>query len=113
MDADASGNTVVDMVPNYQIHGKTGTWLPYDSEDVEGVCFFMMRNEQRKDTRAYVPREAIRRMWSQSSFPTFDEGFNEIYRIDKNNNLHYLVNCAVVNGRISESNGKIIKQIYC
>ena len=29
------------------------------------------------------------------------------------NNSHYLVNCAVVNGRISESNGKIIKQIYC
>lgn len=49
------------------------------------------RNEQRKDTRAYVPRGVIRRMWSQSSFPTFDEGFNEIYRIDKNNNLHYLV----------------------
>ena len=24
-------------------------WLPYDSEVVEGVCFFMMRNEQRKD----------------------------------------------------------------
>ena len=35
---------------NYQIDGKTGTWLPYDSEVVEGVCFFMMRNEQRKDT---------------------------------------------------------------
>ena len=49
MDADAAGNTVVYMVPNYQIDGKTGTWLPYDSEVVEGVCFFMMRNEQRKD----------------------------------------------------------------
>ena len=49
MDADAAGNTVVYMVPNYQIDGKTGTWLPYDSEVVEDVCFFMMRNEQRKD----------------------------------------------------------------
>ena len=49
MDVDASGNTVVYMVPNYQIDGKTGTWLPYDSEVVEDVCFFMMRNEQRKD----------------------------------------------------------------
>ena len=29
MDADAAGNTVVYMVPNYQIDGKTGTWLPY------------------------------------------------------------------------------------
>lgn len=47
--ADAAGNTVIYMVPNYQIDGKTGTWLPYDSEVVEGVCFFMMRNEQRKD----------------------------------------------------------------
>lgn len=47
--ADAAGNTVVYMVPNYQIDGKTGTWLPYDSEVIEGVCFFMMRNEQRKD----------------------------------------------------------------
>lgn len=28
-------------------------------------------------------------------------------------NLHYLINCAVVNGRISKNNGKIIKQIYC
>ena len=34
MDADAAGNTVVYMVPNYQIDGKTGTWLPYDSEVV-------------------------------------------------------------------------------
>lgn len=34
---------------SYQVDGKTGTWLPYDSEVVEGVCFFMMRNEQRRD----------------------------------------------------------------
>lgn len=27
-------------------------------------------------------------------------------------NLHYLVNCAVINGRISENNGKMIKQLY-
>lgn len=54
MDADAAGNTVVYMVPNYQIDGKTGTWLPYDSEVVEGVCFFMMRNEQRKDTASPI-----------------------------------------------------------
>lgn len=44
MDADAAGNTVIYMVPNYQIDGKTGTWLPYDSEVVEGVCFFMMED---------------------------------------------------------------------
>ena len=44
------------MVPNYQIDGKTGTWLPYDSEVVEGVCFFMMRNEQRKDKPQTAPK---------------------------------------------------------
>lgn len=46
---DSAGNVVALMVPNYQVDGKTGTWLPYDSEVVEGVCFFMMRNEQRRD----------------------------------------------------------------
>lgn len=48
-DMDSAGNVVDLMVPNYQVDGKTGTWLPYDSEVVEGVCFFMMRNEQRRD----------------------------------------------------------------
>ena len=48
-DIDSAGNVVALMVPNYQVDGKTGTWLPYDSEVVEGVCFFMMRNEQRRD----------------------------------------------------------------
>lgn len=27
-------------------------------------------------------------------------------------NLHYLINCAVINGRISETDGNIIKQVY-
>ena len=49
MDIDSAGNVVALMVPNYQVDGITGTWLPYDSEVVEGVCFFMMRNEQRRD----------------------------------------------------------------
>ena len=53
MDADAAGNTVIYMVPNYQIDGKTGTWLPYDSEVVEGVCFFMMRNVITSTTMLY------------------------------------------------------------
>ena len=39
MDADAAGNTVIYMVPNYQIDGKTGTWLPYDSEVVRVFAF--------------------------------------------------------------------------
>ena len=28
-------------------------------------------------------------------------------------NLHYLINCAVINGRITEKNGKLLKKIYC
>lgn len=28
-------------------------------------------------------------------------------------NLYCLINCAVINGTISESNKKILKQIYC
>ena len=35
-DIDSAGNVVALMVPNYQVDGKTGTWLPYDSEVVEG-----------------------------------------------------------------------------
>lgn len=27
-------------------------------------------------------------------------------------NLHYLINCAVINGRITENHGKMIKQAY-
>lgn len=27
-------------------------------------------------------------------------------------NLHYLINCAVVNNRITENNAKLLKQIY-
>lgn len=40
---------------------------------------------------------------------------NEIIENEKSKdyfNLYYLVNCAVINGRISENNGKKIKQLY-
>ena len=53
MDADAAGNTVIYMVPNYQIDGKTGTWLPYDSEVVRVFAFFMMRNVITQTTMLY------------------------------------------------------------
>jgi len=72
MDVDAAGNTVAYMVPNYQIDGKTGTWLPYDSEVVEGVCFFMMRNEQRKDavSPVVVDSKGVFIMWRLSFLTT-------------------------------------------
>ena len=27
-------------------------------------------------------------------------------------NLYYLINCAIINGRLSEENGKVLKQAY-
>lgn len=37
------------------------------------------RNENRKGTRAYVPRGVIRRMFYQMTPPSFEEGFKNIY----------------------------------
>lgn len=37
------------------------------------------QNENRKDTRSYVPRSQIRRMYSQQTMPAFEEGFDKIY----------------------------------
>lgn len=42
----------------------------------------LRRNENRKGTRSYVPRGAIRRIFSQMTKPTFIEGFNKIYIIE-------------------------------
>lgn len=42
------------------------------------------RNENRIGTRAYVPRSVIRRMWSQATMPTKEEGFEHIYIVDEN-----------------------------
>lgn len=45
-------------------------------EDLE-TC--LKRNELRRGTRAYVPRDTIRRMYSQFIKPSLDEGFDNIY----------------------------------
>lgn len=37
------------------------------------------QNENRKDTRSYVPRSQIRRMYNQQTLPSFEEGFDKIY----------------------------------
>lgn len=47
------------------------------------------RNESREG-RAFVPRGVIRRMWSQYELPTYKEGFDKIYRIDKDNKIHII-----------------------
>ena len=37
------------------------------------------QNEKRKVSRSYVPRSVVRRMYSQFTMPTFEEGFDKIY----------------------------------
>ena len=49
------------------------------------VC--LERNENRYETKAYVPRGVIRRMSQQMIPPTSDEGFNNIFTYDKINKL--------------------------
>ena len=52
---------------------------------------------------------------SNFDFPLPQYLINEIIETEKSKdyfNLYYLINCAVINGRISEGNGKKIKQLY-
>lgn len=45
------------------------------------------RNENRRDTKAFVPRGVIRRMSYQLVPPYLDEGFDKIYMYTENNEL--------------------------
>lgn len=40
------------------------------------------RNDNRKGTRAFVPRSVIRRMFNQIEKPEFEEGFKTIYIVE-------------------------------
>lgn len=61
--------------------------LIWIDEDLE-TC--LERNEKRKETRAYVPRGVIRRMFSQFIEPSLEEGFYRIFRYNsKENKLTY------------------------
>jgi predicted kinase len=42
----------------------------------------LKRNENRRGTRSYVPKEVIRRMFIQTEAPEFEEGFNKIYIVE-------------------------------
>ena len=44
----------------------------------------LKQNEQRKGTRAYVPQDAIERMYRSIEEPTAEEGINKIYCIENN-----------------------------
>ena len=47
-----------------------------------GLTNALLQNENRKDTRSYVPKSVIRRMHNQIEAPDFEEGFNIIYEIN-------------------------------
>ena len=49
------------------------------------IC--LERNENRINTRAYVPRGVIRRMAIQMVPPSIEEGFDNIFIYDENNKL--------------------------
>ena len=49
-------------------------WIDTDLETA------LERNELRKNTKAYVPRGQVRRMYFQFQEPSFDEGFFRIFR---------------------------------
>ena len=51
------------------------------------VYVALERNDNREG-RSFVPRSVIRRMWNQFEMPTYKEGFNKIYRVDKDNKIH-------------------------
>lgn len=65
------------------ITGYTYANIIWINEDLE-TC--LERNEMRKGTRTYVPREVIRRMYYQFIEPSFDEGFDYIFCYNSKDN---------------------------
>jgi len=47
------------------------------------------RNDKRSG-RSFVPKSVIRRMYHQYNIPTYAEGFDKIYKIDKDGYVHIL-----------------------
>jgi predicted kinase len=61
--------------------------LIWIDEDLD-TC--LERNEMRRGTKAYVPRDTVCRMYSQFTIPSLDEGFYRIYRYNsKENRMTY------------------------
>ncbi len=52
----------------------------------------LYQNQKRYGTRAFVPEEQIRKMYSSMTMPTFEEGFDKIYIYNpKNTNTKYTI----------------------
>ena len=65
------------------VNGYTYANLIWIDESLE-TC--LERNEGRRGTRAYVPRDVIRRMFSQFIEPSLDEGFDYIFHYNSEKN---------------------------
>lgn len=48
------------------------------------------QNENRKETRSYVPRSVIRRMHCQIEKPEFEEGIDKIYIVEPNKDIQII-----------------------
>lgn len=48
------------------------------------------QNENRKETRSYVPRGVIRRMHCQIEKPEFEEGIDKIYIVEPNKDIQII-----------------------
>ena len=72
---------------NESSRGKVLRRLSEDLKDVKvnaivvrvPVKVALAQNENRKGTRSYVPESVIRRMHSQMTMPSIEEGFDKIY----------------------------------
>ena len=69
------------------MHGYEHANLVWIDEELE-TC--LERNEKRRGTKAYVPRESVVRMYSQFVMPSLNEGFYRIYHYNsKENKMTY------------------------
>ena len=69
------------------VHGYEHANLVWIDEELE-TC--LERNEKRRGTKAYVPRESVVRMYSQFVMPSLNEGFYRIYHYSsKENKMTY------------------------
>ena len=73
MDADAAGNTVVYMVPNYQIDGKNGNWMATDTIVIDGEQFYLMEHQKYGNQAQGVILDAYGKMIIEECERGFDE----------------------------------------
>ena len=73
MDADAAGNTVVYMVPNYQIDGKNGNWMATDTIIIDGEQFYLMEHQKYGNQAQGVILDAYGKMIVEECERGFDE----------------------------------------